>query len=59
MSDKPIGSGFSEDQYRRNKNARDKLERSLIDHGTKPDVAKKIADKTANETDNQRRQEGK
>jgi hypothetical protein len=55
----PIGSGMGEDQYRRHKNARDKLERSLIDHGTKPDVAKKIADRTAHETDNKRRQEGK
>lgn len=55
----PIGSGHSDSQYERNKRARDNLERRLIDHGTKPDVAKKIADKTANETDNKRRQEGK
>ncbi len=55
----PIGSGFNGEQYDRNKRARDNLERDLVKHGTKPEVAKKIADKTARETDNKRRSEGK
>lgn len=54
-----VGSGRSEDQYRREKNARDKLERSLIDHGVRPDKARDTANKIANETTNRRREEGK
>lgn len=50
-----IGSGHSGDEYDRKKRARDKLEKALIDHGTKPDTAKRIADKTANETENRRK----
>lgn len=54
----PIGSGFSEKQYDRNKRARDNLERDLVKHGTRPEKAKEIADRTARETDNKRKQEG-
>lgn len=49
----------ADEQYRRNKQARDNLEKRLIDAGTKPDKAKEVADRTARETDNRRKQEGK
>jgi hypothetical protein len=48
----------AQEQYERNKRARDNLERDLIKYGTKPDKAKEIADRTARETDNKRKQEG-
>lgn len=52
------GSGFTEKQYQRNKEAHDRLQNDLVKHGgMKPDQAKKIADKTAHETDNKRKQE--
>lgn len=55
----PIGSGMSDRKYERHKKARDNLEKTLIDCGTKPDKAREIADRTARETDNKRRSEGK
>ena len=55
----PIGSGMNDRQYERHKRARDNLERDLVKHGTRPEKAKEIADKTARETDNKRRSEGK
>lgn len=54
----PIGSGMNDRQYERHKNARDNLERDLIKHGTRPEKAKEVADKTARETDNKRKSEG-
>jgi hypothetical protein len=50
---------MNEREYEKRKQARDRLERDLIKHGTNSDTAKKIADRTANETDNKRRQEGR
>lgn len=47
------------EQYERNKRARDNLEQRLIKAGTKPQKAKEVADQTARETDNRRKQEGK
>ena len=55
----PIGSGYSEREYDKRKKARDFVERKLIENGANPEKAKEIADRTARETDQKRRQQGK
>lgn len=42
---------MNEKEYQKRKDAHDRLERDLVKHGTRPEDAKKIATRTAHETD--------
>lgn len=56
---KPAGSGYSEREYDRRKQAHDFVVERLRKSGVSDDKAREKARQIANETDNKRKQQGK